>query len=106
MFGETTNFIFSGSVFFWGVIFAAIAVGLTLLVMWTRRNNVETKWWDWLLGSVGLALLVFTAQNALGSLEEAEPTAAVMFLLVTGIPSLILLAVPIQFVRRRSRSAA
>ena len=106
MFAETTNFIFTGNAFLWGAVFVAIAIGLTFLIQWIRRNNIETKWWDWLLGLVGLVLLVFTVQNALGSLEEAEPTAAWMFLVVTGIPSLILMAIPIQMVLRRRRLAA
>ena len=106
MFAETTNFIFTGNVFLWGAVFVAIAIGLTLLIQWIRRNNIETKWWDWLFGLVGLVLLVFTVQNVLGSLEETEPKAAWMFLVVTGIPSLVLMAIAVQLVRMRRRHIA
>ncbi|RAL68875.1 Tetrachloroethene reductive dehalogenase TceA membrane-bound subunit [Dehalococcoides mccartyi] len=50
-------------------------------------------------------MLLFTVQNYLGSYVEIEPKAATMFLLVTGLPSLILLALTWQLAARRIKKA-
>ncbi|MEQ4487527.1 MAG: zinc-ribbon domain-containing protein [Dehalococcoides mccartyi] len=44
-----------------------------------------------LLGLWGLPLFVFSAQNLIGSLNESESNAALMFFFVTGFPALIML---------------
>jgi hypothetical protein len=41
-------------------------------------------WYTWLIGIVGLFLLLFTIQNYVGSVNEFENSAATMFLLVMG----------------------
>jgi hypothetical protein len=75
------------------------------LVLWLRGKDITVKWYEWLIGAIGLLLLLFTIQNFAGSLVELESTAANMFLLVTGLPALILLAVAWQLVARRQRAA-
>jgi len=50
-------------------------------------------------------LMLLTIQNYAGSLAELESTAANMFLLVSGLPTIILLAVAWQLVARRQRAA-
>jgi len=44
-------------------------------------------------GVLGLLLLLFTIQNYFGSMGELEPGAANMFLIVAGVPGLILVIV-------------
>ena len=85
-----------------GLVAGAAIVGL---VLWMRGRNVTMKWYEWLIAAVGVFLLFFTIQNYAGSLVEIESTAANMFLLVTGLPAIILLAVAWQLVARRQRAA-
>jgi hypothetical protein len=84
-----------------GLVAGAAVLGL---VLWMRGRNIAVKWYEWLIGALGLVLLLFTIQNFFGSLAELESTAANMFLLVTGLPALILLAVAWQLVARRQRA--
>ncbi len=85
-----------------GLIAGAAVLGL---VLWMRGKDVSVKWYEWLVGAIGLMLLLFTIQNYAGSLAELESTAANMFLLVSGLPAVILLAVSWQLVARRQRAA-
>ena len=89
----------------WFIIALIVGAGLTALVLWLRRQDVSLTWYEWLIGIVGLALLLFTIQNFFGSLAEIESTAANMLLLVIGLPALILLVIAWQLVARRQRSA-
>ncbi len=84
-----------------GLIAGAAVLGL---VLWMRNMAVTVKWYEWLIGAIGILLLLFTIQNFAGSLAELESTAANMFLLVSGLPALILLAVAWQLVARRQRA--
>ena len=84
-----------------GLIAGAAVLGL---VLWMRGKDVSVKWYEWLIGAIGLLLLLFTIQNYAGSLAELESTAANMFLLVSGLPAIILLAVSWQLVARRQRA--
>ncbi len=85
-----------------GVVAGAAVLGL---VLWMRGRDVSVKWYEWLIGAIGFLLLLFTIQNFAGSLAELESTAANMFLLVTGLPALILLAVAWQLIARRQRAS-
>lgn len=83
-----------------GILLGVILLGL---VMYLRSKNVIFTWYEWVIGLAGLSLLLFTVQNFIGAFAEFESTAAWMFLLVTGLPSLILLAVAWQLSVRRNR---
>ena len=84
-----------------GLVAGAAVLGL---VLWMKGKDVAVKWYEWLVGALGLMLLLFTIQNFAGSLAELESTAANMFLLVSGLPAIILLAVSWQLVARRQRA--
>ncbi len=84
-----------------GLVAGAAVLGL---VLWMRNMDVSVKWYEWLIGALGLVLLLFTIQNFTGSLVELESTAANMFLLVSGLPAIILLAVAWQLIVRRQRA--
>lgn len=90
----------------WFIIALILGAGLLALVLWLRSRDIKVTWYEWLIGVVGLLLLLFTIQNFAGSFIELEPTAAWMFLLVTGLPALILLAVVWQLAWRRHRVKA
>jgi uncharacterized membrane protein YeaQ/YmgE (transglycosylase-associated protein family) len=77
----------------WFVI-ALILGGLVgAFALWMLSKDMKMAWYTWLIGIVGLFLLLFTIQNYVGSVNEFENSAASMFLVVMGIPSVVLLAV-------------
>ena len=84
-----------------------IIVGALLIWLGIALNNQKKQmnWYEWLIGIFGVALLLFTVQNYFGSQAELEPKAANMFLLVTGLPSIILLLVAWQLWARRKKTA-
>ncbi len=84
-----------------GLVAGAAVLGLML---WMRGKDISVKWYEWLIGAIGILLLLFTIQNFAGSLAELESTAANMFLLVSGLPAIILLAVAWQLIARRQRA--
>ena len=89
----------------WLIIGLVLGAALLALVLWLRGKNISMKWYEWLIGAIGFLLLLFTIANFAGSFAEREPTAAWIFALILGLPSLILLAVAWQLVARRQRSA-
>ena len=96
----------TSTVLLWWVISGVVFAGLLALVLWLRRRDIKVTWYDWLIGALGLVLLLFTFQNFITSFAEREPTAAWMFLLVTGVPSLVLMAIPTLAIWRRNRATA
>ncbi len=89
-----------------GLIFGA---GLVALFLWLRSRGIVVTWYEWLIGALGLLLLLFTIQNFVASFAEHEPTAAWRFLLVFGVPAIILLAIACLLPwwrRRRSASSS
>ena len=89
--------------FFVGLFFAALVTAVVFLAI---KFSIKVRWWEWVLFGIGIALLIFTTQNFLGSLVENESTAAWMFWLVLGLPALIILAIPTVFVVLRGRKEA
>jgi len=77
----------------WLTIGLFIGAGLLALVLWLRSRRIVVTWYEWLIGVVGLLLLLFTIQNFAASFAEFEPIAPWRFLLVFGLPAIILLAV-------------
>ena len=89
----------------WFIIALVVGVGLAWLILFMRGRDVKVTWYEWLIGIIGILLLLFTIQNAVTALAEWESTASMMFLLVFGLPALILLAVSWQLVARHNRAA-
>ncbi|XUX00483.1 MAG: dehalogenase [Dehalogenimonas sp.] len=89
----------------WLVIGLVLGALLIWLVSFMKSKGMAFRWYEWIIGIIGLALLLFTIQNYFGSQAELEPKAANMFLLVTGLPALILLAVTWQLVIRHKKTA-
>lgn len=85
-----------------GLVLGALLLGLA---MYMRSKNISLTWYEWLIGVAGLLLLLFTLQNFFGSLMELETTAAWMFLLIIGIPALVLMAVAWQLAARRIKAS-
>jgi len=90
---------------FWGIIGFLLGLGILALVLWLRAKNIIVKWYNWLIGGIGLLLLIFTVQNLLGCFIEQEEPAGWFFLLVVGLPSLIIMALACSLVIRGNRKA-
>jgi len=90
----------------WFLIALIVGVAVGALMLWMRSRNIKMTWYEWLIGIVGLLLLLFAIQNYFGTQAEFESTAAMLFLLVVGLPSLILIVVAWQLAARRQRAKA
>ena len=77
----------------WFIIGLILGACLLALVLWLRSRKMVVKWYEWLIGSIGLGLLLFTIQNFFGSLAEYEEFAAWTFLWVFGLPAIILIII-------------
>ena len=89
----------------WFIIALVIGAGLLALVLWLRSRKIVVKWYEWLIGALGLLLLLFMIQNIAGSIAEMEITAAWQFLWLIGLPAIILLALAWWLPWRRHRRA-
>ena len=72
--------------FFVGVV---ATVGLWLLATYTRRKDLQLKWWQWALTVMGIAYAVFVIEVIIGFLAEGEPRAALVMGILTGIFAVI-----------------
>ena len=73
---------------------------------WLRNKDISLTWYEWVIGIVGLFLVLFTIQNYTKSLDELNSTAANYFLLITGLPGLVLIALTWALAYRRVRARA
>ena len=80
-----------------GIIVTAL---VAWLVYWLKGRGLAFTWYEWIIGIVGLLLLLFTIQNWGGAQAELVSKAANMFLLITGLPAIILLALTAALVAR------
>jgi len=87
----------------WFIIGLVIGAGLLTLALWLHSRKIAVKWYEWLIGALGLLLLLFMIQNIAGSIAEMETIAAWQFLWLIGLPSLILLALAWWLPWRRHR---
>ena len=44
----------------WFIIALVAGVAVAVLVMWLRSRDMVVKWYEWLIGAIGLLLLMFT----------------------------------------------
>jgi uncharacterized membrane protein len=87
----------------WFLIGLIIGAGLLALALWLRSRGIAVRWYEWLIGAIGLLLLLFTIQNFSASFAEYEEFAAWTFLWVFGLPSVILLTIACLLPWRRHR---
>jgi len=89
----------------WMIVGLVIGVGGYWLVVTVRAQKIRVVWYDWLIGALALVLALLALQNFFGSLEELEPQAAWMLLLMFGVPALLLAGVTGFLVWRQNRVA-
>jgi hypothetical protein len=89
----------------WFIIGLILGAALLAMVLFLRTRNLAIRWYEWLIGSVGLLMLLITILNFTGSLAEHETFAAWTFLWLSGVPSIILIGISLFLPwRRHSKS--
>lgn len=88
----------------WLIIGLIVGVGVFMLLLRLRNRSIVVSWYEWLIGAVGLLLIVGAIQHYMGSLVEGFPEPGLMGALAFGLPGLILLAVTWQLIARRQRA--
>jgi hypothetical protein len=78
---------------------------LLVLAWWFSRTGVSVKWYEWLIGALGLYSVIFGIWHYFGSLGEGYSSAGLMGLLIFGGIGLVLLAIASQFVWRRQQAS-
>ncbi|AII61466.1 hypothetical protein [Dehalococcoides mccartyi] len=87
------------------LIGAVVAIGIYEFVKWLRRNGIKAIWYEWLMGAVGLVLLLLGIQHFFGAMSELFYFAAWMGLTIIGVPALILMLVAWQLIARRAKQS-
>lgn len=87
--------------FFFGI---AIGGAVLALLLWLRNHNIMVKWYEWLIGALGLLMVLMAINLFAGSQAEHYPGASWLGLLMFGVPALILLAIDWQLIARRQRA--
>ena len=77
----------------WFFIGLVIGAGLLVLVFLLHWWRIKVTWYEWLVGILGLLLLLFTIQNFTASFAEYERYAAWTFLWMLGLPALMLIGI-------------
>ncbi|ACZ61271.1 hypothetical protein [Dehalococcoides mccartyi] len=90
----------------WFLIGIAIGAAVLGIVALLRTKKIALTWYEWVLGIIGMGLLLFTLQNFFGSFAELESKAAYVFLIIPGIPAVIMLALAWQLAARRQSKSA
>ena len=80
-----------------------VGMAVLVLVFYINARRIDVRWYEWSIGAVGFALLLFALQNITASSEGYWETAPWIFFLVFGLPALILLAVGIALPWLRNR---
>ena len=83
---------------------------LLLLALGMSLRGARIAWYEWLLMAIGGALMLFSAQNYQAAVSDFEPGAPGVFLLLFGLPGLVLFLVGAAlaawgFVRKRKATA-
>jgi LPXTG-motif cell wall-anchored protein len=81
---------------------------IALLALWLLASNrgIATKWWEWVIGSIAMLLIVFTVVEFFAAQAEFEALAANYILLIMGVPAIILALAAGLLVWKRNRAAS
>ncbi len=89
----------------WFIGTLIIGGAIVWLVLWLRKRRIAVRWWEWLIGAVGLLAIVLAIQHLQGSMAEGYPQAGWMGALAMAIPGLVMLLLVNQLVMRRYRGS-
>jgi hypothetical protein len=90
----------------WFIIALIAGATLGVLVLLLRNQNIRVSWYEWLIGIVGLLVLLFTIQSYIGFSAESANDAAATALWLMGIPAIVLMGVAAFLAWRRNRAVA
>ncbi|AGG06965.1 MULTISPECIES: hypothetical protein [Dehalococcoides] len=82
-----------------------VGVGLAILGGWiVMTKQLKFRWYELLIGAVGLISVFAAVQHYFSSIREWEATSAWLGAVVFGLLGLIMLGVVFQLVRRHNRA--
>ena len=88
----------------WFLVALILGAVIGGLLLWMRSRNMNLTWYEWVIGVIGLLMVLFGVQNYFGSVAEVEISAAPMYLLVIALPGLVLLVVAGLLANRSSKA--
>ncbi|BAZ97967.1 MAG: dehalogenase [Dehalococcoides mccartyi] len=74
----------------WAVIGFVLGIGATLLYQSIRNQRISVRWYEMLIGAIGLVMFFFGLQNFLTGFAEFASHASLIFLLIVCLPGLLL----------------
>ncbi len=89
----------------WLIFVSLLGAGVLAVVLWLQNRDVKVTWYEWLIGALGVLLLLTATQHYVASLAEMYPTAAWLGALIFGLPRLILLAAVWQLIAQRQQAS-
>ncbi len=89
----------------WLAIALVVGFGIAFLFTWMRSKGFTMRWYEWLIGVLGLLLVLFAAQNFFAVNDEFNQTAANNFLMFVGIPGIILMVLAWQLSVRHKKAS-
>ena len=95
----------------WFAVGLLVGAAILAAALWLRSRGFSIKWYEWLLAVVGLMLLTFSLQNYWAtSSEHWSSGTPLTFLLVFGIPAVVLLLIAViltgwRYARRKRAPA-
>lgn len=72
-----------------------IGAALMWLVFWLMQKEISIRWYEWILGALGLMLAVWAIHDFFASMAEYNEAAGRTLLWILGVPALILLALAV-----------
>ena len=89
----------------WFIIALIAGAAIVALVLLLPKRGIKVSWYEWLIGIVGLLVLLFTIQSYLGFTSEGASDAATTALWLMGIPALVLVGVAAALAWRQKAKA-
>ena len=86
-------------------IFLGVILGVSFYFFATNDMNIKFTWYEWVMVVLSVILVMFTIQNYQASQMEIESRAAGYFLLIFGLPGVILGVLPVVLCWLRYRKA-
>lgn len=98
--------MWTGTVLLWSIISFSLGAGFVYLLTVIKSKNWKINWYEWVLGLLGVAILVITIQNFYASFTEQRESAAWFFLVFPGLFSVVFLVAAFQLAWRRNKAVS
>ncbi|MCL2475391.1 MAG: dehalogenase [Chloroflexi bacterium] len=79
----------------WFIVALLVGAAILGLGWFLHSKGITIKWYEWLIGIIGILLLLFAIQNGVGGFAEFEKTAGQIFLFAFGGVALVIIAVAV-----------